>query len=808
MRIRFYLIFLIALVSENFAQQATGAAYTCLGPLSLPTQNIGFINAMYSSDEEANLVYAGSLYGGLWKGTRTAESGTEKWTWKNITDTWPKPGTGVNSIIVMPNTNSQVIYIGTQMGGNARMYGYSNGILKTVNGGQSWKQVGPAIQPADMKEVDYLENCPDDPMIMLARIGKELFYTNDGWKTYSILNSPIKNQDQYVHLADVEWKPGDKKTFYITTRSDAPIGAEFYKTTDEGKTWEDMLHGVKAGNIQIDVINRKGYEDLIYMMYAYNGGFLQLYDGKSWSANINTNRVFSSSGYWHMQFEVNEEDTTVMYFGMTQVSKSTNGGRTFVTVSDYWGAKTHADVRDMKLLKGTKGGKEDVLAMANDGGISVSLPGAMSTSSWKNINGEGLGVAQFWGVGTSEKDRNLIRGGGQDNGLYTYDNGVWKNQTAGVGDGYDVCISDVDVSYAIGQGNSPSLKQTKDRGSKWGGIEAPPGNCHLFRRPMQKFDNAVWIGHHQLFKMDWSTSRKGEWIEKSFIPDVTGKKGEIMNDVINCFGIADDKNTALMSYAGAIWQQNELKGKLFFTKNLSDEKPEWKDITKMVWWLDWRDVVEIHPVPEEENSFYVMLANIYHGWQSELMQFTIYDDSVSMKDLSFNLPKPRSRFVVENTDDANIYVATDTGIYVSNKALLADGKWLPYFSSENPFPFCTVSEMEINYASNRLYIATYGRGMWYTPLAELGSDQNETARSNSEWKDAKKIKGELIVAKKKTLTISAPVYLAGNSKVILKKRAKLIIKSENGKALLMNNDGSPYDISKIQKGKNAEVIVQ
>jgi photosystem II stability/assembly factor-like uncharacterized protein len=361
--LRFFIFPFVLILFFPLKAQVSGAAYTCLGPFELPGQNMGFINQFYADKSEPSVIYAGSLYGGLWKGTKT----DSVWRWKNITDTWKIPGTGISGICVVPNSNSQVIYIGTQMGGNARQYGYSNGILKTDDGGKSWKQVGPQVKVTDMKEVDILRMCPDDPAVIFARIGKDLFYTEDGWNTYRQLNNPFKNTDKNMHLSDVEWKPGDKKSFYITSKCDGGIRAEFYKTSDAGNTWTDMLHGTSAGNIQLDVVNKPGMKEMIWMMYGNNGGILQIYDGKSWSKNKNSAPVFNGSGYWNMQFDVNDDDTSIMYFSMTTVAKSTNGGRSFFNISDYWGAATHADVREMKLLKGTKGGEGDVLAMANDG---------------------------------------------------------------------------------------------------------------------------------------------------------------------------------------------------------------------------------------------------------------------------------------------------------------------------------------------------------------------------------------------------------------------------------------------------------
>lgn len=796
-----------------FFCQVSGAAYTCLGPFSLPSQNMGFINAFYSGDAEGNLVYAGSLYGGLWKGVYQNDlSGLPTWRWENITDTWPYPGTGISAVEVRPGTNAQTIYIGTQMGGNARLFAYGHGILKTTNGGKSWRQVGPPVKIEDKKEVDFFKMCPEDPDVMIARIGKEIFYTTNDWKNFAQLHPPIQNTDINMHLADVEWKPGDKKTFYLTTRCEAGVKGEFYATHDGGKTWTDMRHGVVAGNIQLDVVRKKGLENFIFMAHADNGAYLQVYDGKSWSRNRNSYAVFSGSGYWNMELEVNEEDTAVMYLSMTQVAKSKNGGRSFQTISEYYGVNTHADVRDMKILKATAGGKEDVVAMANDGGVSFSLPGTTDTKSWKNINGYGLAVSQFWGLGTSEVNPAIVMGGGQDNGLYTYNNGEWSNQTSGIGDGYDVCISDLDPAYAIGQGNSPGLSYTSNFGASWKGTQYPPQPCHLFRRPMyiDKSTHKFWIGHHQLYMKDNANGKAdAKWVQRSFIPDIKSRSDVLFNSVVNSFAIGGKNGaTGLMAYHGPIWQSDSLKGKLFYTTNLNDEKPEWKDITRLAPMLNWREIADMSIDPDDPDKFYLLWWDPYAGFASEFMQMEIIGnaDSLVFTDLTGNLPKiPRNRFVMENNSGGTIYMATDSGIYVTNKEMLREKRWERFYSNEKPLPFCNISDMEINYASNRLYIATYGRGIWHTPLAETGGDQDIHVRKSVVWDRQRKIDGDVVVSAGKTLTISAPVYITSRSRIILRKKAKLIIKQPGRGQVLLSNDGAAYDISKIEKGKGAVV---
>jgi hypothetical protein len=71
--------------------------------------------------------------------------------------------------------------------------------------------------------------------------------------------------------------------------------------------------------------------------------------------------------------------------------------------------------------------------------------------------------------------------------------------------------------------------------------------------------------------------------------------------------------------------------------------------------------------------------------------------------------------------DDIIFAGTDVGVYIWNKD---EAEW-QCFDTGDQLPYCSVSDIEINYCTMKLRISTFGFGLWETPLP-LGSIYSRT----------------------------------------------------------------------------------
>lgn len=100
------------------------ANWFLLGPIQLPRQEMGRIEAVAMDPNNSSVVYAGAPNSGLWK---TSDITTTTPIWENITDNEYLPGLGVSDILIDPS-NSDVIYLATGlvMGGRLWIRGIKN----------------------------------------------------------------------------------------------------------------------------------------------------------------------------------------------------------------------------------------------------------------------------------------------------------------------------------------------------------------------------------------------------------------------------------------------------------------------------------------------------------------------------------------------------------------------------------------------------------------------------------------------------------------------------------------------------------
>lgn len=195
------------------------ANWNLLGPIQLPRQEMGWINAVALDPNNPLVAYAGAPNGGLW---RTLDIEAAQPVWQNITDQTGLPGMGIGDIRIDPS-NSDIIYIATGYYTGSEIQ-YGMGVMKTTNGTDplpTWEFTGLNFNPfqGEVAAVKKLIMSPVDHNTIYAYTAREVYKTTDAGATWislgiesvitsgnreitSLIIDPINNANLVVSVTD------------------------------------------------------------------------------------------------------------------------------------------------------------------------------------------------------------------------------------------------------------------------------------------------------------------------------------------------------------------------------------------------------------------------------------------------------------------------------------------------------------------------------------------------------------------------------------------------------------------------------
>ena len=763
------------------------------GPNPTPTslQDIGIVISLAVNPTNQNIIYAGSNTSGIWKTTNGGDS------WVNITDDLGIAGLGINSIAIDPN-NSNNILAGT----GTRSYGWSwinpagVGILKSIDGGNSWTiatMPGGTTMPSDFFNIEVIKYGPSNSNIVYAAANKKIFKSNDGGNSWAL--SFTNPTSVNVSFIDLEIDILNNNIIYASTNfsgsgSTAIHGAQFFVSTDSGGSWLDksppntIISGVSvASAISIDVTPADASH--VYVMYS-NGS--QQYVEKSNNNGANWNNVNQFSplfywGYWKNEFEVSNTNSSIYYAGGAQMFKSINFGTTWTTISQYYPSQpgensTHADVRALVQLPSING---DLLFMGNDGGIAKTTNGGIQ---WQNLNGNGLNITQFYGFGSFNSTNNLV-GGTQDNGT-KFKTGSTNNWSSFVisGDGGWTEVDYANDNIVYSSSYDRIYKSVTGGGGGYQQILNPGSNGVLGRRfhldPSKH--NRLWWGAKDLYVYNEPTN---SWTLKYSPPstwtDIASNQRNVGS--ISAINVAPSNgNIVYLAYWGPTWGL-ERKYKLLKS---TDGGSNWTDLSANFTPYNWTYITDFEVDPYNPNRVWASCAGYWQGVPtSQGLNRVVFsnDGGTTWTDCSTGLPPfPVNCLVYRNGTDDEIYAGTDAGVYRWNKPLQT---WECF---NNGLPASIITKLEINNCKGKLMASTFGRGLWEAPLPQA-SDYHVTASQVWDLNYYRSFNCNVVVDPGVTLTIMGTVQFAEDMRLVIKPNARVVVDG----GILTNSCGGMWE---------------
>ena len=458
MKIKFQLLLALCLttVTSAFSQTKSKITSGTLGMMEArqigPAVMGGRITSIDVVTKDPRIIYIGAAGGGIWKSTT---GGT---LFKSIFD---KYNQSVGAIAI-DQSNPDIIWCGTGESNMRNTVSIGSGLYKSTDAGENWTKIGLdssehisriAINPKNHDEVFVAGPGP----LWSDSKSRGLYKTTDGGKTWN----NILYINEKTGCAEVLINPENPQIIYATTWefrrkpysfSSGGKGSAVYKSIDGGKTWNKLTQGLPTtefGRVALALAPSKP-DNLFAIVEAKKTSlYLSTDAGATWTEQGSNVNVEGRPFYFSV-IAVDPTDPMRVYRPAWSLSISEDGGKSFKD-GGYQGGWVHSDMHALWINPNNP----SHLLLGTDGGVYMSMD---KGNNWLFLNS--IPVSQFYHVALDDATPYNVYGGLQDNGSWMtasqsiggIDNGDWIN--VGFGDGFWVQPepSDKDVLYSEYQG--------------------------------------------------------------------------------------------------------------------------------------------------------------------------------------------------------------------------------------------------------------------------------------------------------------------------------------------------------------------
>ena len=381
----------------------TGLKFRTIGP----ALTSGRIADLAVSPHDSDTWFVAVASGGVWK---TTNHGT---TFKPVFD---DQGSYSIGCVTIDPANPAVVWVGTGENNSQRSVGFGDGVYKSVDGGNSWKNVGLEtsehigkilIDPRDSNVVYVAAQGP------LWKAGGErgLYKSIDGGETWELVLEISEN----TGVSDVVFHPENPDTLYaaayqrrrrVWTLIDGGPESSIYKSTDAGASWNKAANGLPETDMgRIGLAVSPASPDTAYAIVEAEGdtgGFFRSTDGAAtWTKQSD---YISGSPQYYQEIVADPHDADRVYSLDTWMQVTEDAGKSFSGVGE-----THKHVDNHALWIDPE--NTDHLIAGCDGGVYETFDRG---ATWRYS--ANLPVTQFYRI---QPDNEIpfynVYGGTQDN---------------------------------------------------------------------------------------------------------------------------------------------------------------------------------------------------------------------------------------------------------------------------------------------------------------------------------------------------------------------------------------------------------
>jgi len=682
-------------------------------------------------------VFIASASGGIWKSTN---KGT---TWKPVFDDQVVSTFGDMAISL---SNPDVIYAGSGEQQNRQSSSWGNGIYKSENQGETWRSIGLEKTYHIARVIIHPEN-PN--IVFVAALGnlwnsskeRGVYQTTNGGKNWK----KVLYIDDVTGVVDMAMDKNNPNILYAATYqrmrkawgfNGGGPGSGIYKTTDGGKTWNELTGGLPPGDKgRIGLATSKTRSNIIYatIEHADSSGFYRSSNGgRTWKRvnKLNPRPMY----YSHIFVDPNNDD--IVYMLATEFYRTKDAGKTFyqMPTRPTYDVGVHSDHHTLWINPNNS----NHFFLAGDAGLHESWDGGIAYNRLNNIP-----IGQFYGIGADMEVPYNIYGGMQDNhswmgpsatrhwlGILADD---WKQ--VGFGDGmYQQPDPESSMLYNASQ-NGNMIRVDRKTGNMQGLKPFPSDSKEKYRfdwvTPLaisKHSSKKVFLGGNRLFISD---NGGDSWERTEDLSSNTNRDSLTIMGVLGA-DIKLSKNDGTSSYGEIIsisesplWHRVIWVGTDDGNIQVSrDGGEKWEEVSGNITGIPAGSYVSrVLSSIRDRGSAYVTFDRHREGdWKPYV--YRTEDYGKTWVPLTRGLPSGSVNVIAEHPDNPDVlFLGTEHAVYLS---VNAGSDWTKFKSN---LPTTLYDDLLIHPREKDLVLGTHGRSFWVlddtSPLAEWSTVYNK-----------------------------------------------------------------------------------
>lgn len=656
-------------------------------------------------------IWVGAAGGGVWH----SGDGGRSWV-----PSWPANASLHIGALALDPQKPEVLYCGT---GEANLSSDSYpgiGVYRSDDGGSTWSlwksalgdavptRIGSlAVDPGDSRHVrvagiPHVWNEVHESLggLVVTRDGgqswvREDFVTRGPCNCHTVLFDPTQPANLYACFSET----GEQ--------------AAVWRSQDNGLAWEPLTQGLppsrELGRCALALCASQ--PQVLYLLAAARGEdrFRGIYRsdnrGETWAEvsppdfdrvpYLGPRENYSS---YNNTIAVNPENPDHVLWGGTVLHRTVDGGQRWEPVSQWheppparsrlpW---VHADQHQI-LIRGSADPDQAQVLAVNDGGVALSGDGGQS---W-TMRQEELAVTMFYDLDVHPSEPRWLSGGCQDRGtVASFDGGASFTEMSPGDGGWTLFErrSNSDRLY-VSQDGFKIWRVDPSMRPDWKEITPPVEGWEregdwvwmVFLASSEAAPDRLLTGTYRVWRSDDRGETPSNWTAGEVLDGTVVTALELSSsDADRAYAGTRVGGLFRSGDGGTVWKRAEAQG-----------LPR-RRISR---------IVSPHGSPDE------LIVTIGDARSSHVFRSTDKGDSFQDLDADAQgqrrLPEvPANALAVPRQHPERIYVATDAGIFVTPDR---GGRWLDLTGN---LPRARVTDLVYHEASQTLFAATYGRGIW------------------------------------------------------------------------------------------------